>query len=117
MKLKNVVPMMTVTDLDATLGFYQDVLGFECDNRMEGWVVVQKDGIELMFSLPNQHTPFEKPIFTGSFYFNLDDVDALWLELKDKAAVVYPLETFDYGMREFAILDNNGYRLQFGKEI
>jgi len=28
--------------------------------------------------------------------------------------VVYPIESFDYGMREFAIRDNNGYILQFG---
>jgi uncharacterized glyoxalase superfamily protein PhnB len=37
--------------------------------------------------------------------------------LKDSTTVVYPLEDFDYGMREFAIRDNNGYVLQFGQEI
>ena len=37
--------------------------------------------------------------------------------MKDKAEVVYPIEDFDYGMREFAIRDNNGYLLQFGQEI
>ncbi len=116
MKLETVVPMLTVTDLDATLVFYRDVLGFECLERMEGWAVVHRDGVEVMFSLPNQHVPFEKPILTGSLYFKLDDVDALWQELKEKAKVVYPIETFDYGMREFAILDNNGYCLQFGTE-
>lgn len=116
MKLETVVPMLTVTDLDATLAFYRDVLGFECPERLEGWAVVQRDGVEVMFSLPNQHVPFEKSILTGSLYFKLDDVDALWQELKDKARILYPIETFDYGMREFAILDNNGYCLQFGTE-
>ncbi len=38
-------------------------------------------------------------------------------QLKDKAAIVYPLEDFDYGMREFAIRDNNGYILQVGQEF
>ena len=38
-------------------------------------------------------------------------------QLKDKAAIVYPLEDFDYRMRKFAIRDNNGYILQFGQEI
>lgn len=116
MKLEVVVPMLTVTDLDATIAYYRDALGFECLERMEGWAVVQRNGIEVMFSLPNRHVPFEKPIFTGSLYFRLDDVDALWLELKDKTKIVYPIETFDYGMREFAVLDNNGYCLQFGTE-
>ncbi|MFN5228579.1 MAG: hypothetical protein ACK5Q3_18600 [Planctomycetota bacterium] len=27
------------------------------------------------------------------------------------------LEDFDYGMREFAIYDNNGYLLQFGQSL
>ena len=46
----------------------------------------------------------------------MDDANALWLQLKDKATVVYPIEEFDYGMREFAIRDINGYILQFGQE-
>jgi hypothetical protein len=29
----------------------------------------------------------------------------------------YPLETFEYGLREFAIYDNNGYMLQFGTPV
>jgi len=64
-----------------------------------------------MLSLPNEHLPFEKPEFTGSLYFQADDVDSLWENLRNKAIVVYPLEDFDYGMREFAIRDNNGYIL------
>jgi len=38
------------------------------------------------------------------------------VRLKDKVRVCYPLENFEYGMREFAIYDNNGYLLQFGQE-
>jgi len=70
-----------------------------------------------MASIPNQHLPFETSTFTGSFYITVKDVDALWDEVKDVAKVCYPLETFDYGMREFAIYDNNGYLLQFGQEV
>ena len=53
----------------------------------------------------------------GSLYFQPDDVDLLWNDLKNKAPVVYPIENFTYGMREFAIRDNSGYILQFGKPI
>ena len=54
---------------------------------------------------------------TGSLYFNTDDVDALWDRLKDRCEVVYPIDDFEYGMREFAVRDNSGYLLQFGKQI
>jgi hypothetical protein len=40
-----------------------------------------------------------------------------WSQLKDQARVYYAIETFPYGMREFAIYDNNGYLLQFGEAI
>jgi len=45
-----------------------------------------------MISLPNQHEPYDQSLFTGSFYFRVDDANALWLQLKDKATVVYPIE-------------------------
>jgi hypothetical protein len=43
--------------------------------------------------------------------------NTLRAELKDKTKVCYPIETFGYGMREFAIFDNNGYLLQFGQPV
>jgi hypothetical protein len=44
-------------------------------------------------------------------------VDAFWQLVKDRVKVCYPIEDFDYGMREFGIFDNNGYLLQFGRPL
>jgi hypothetical protein len=44
-------------------------------------------------------------------------VSALWTSIKDAVKVCYPMEDFHYGMREFAIYDNNGYMLQFGSPL
>ena len=41
----------------------------------------------------------------------------VWEQLQATATICYPLEDFAYGMREFAIYDNNGYVLQFGEVI
>jgi catechol 2,3-dioxygenase-like lactoylglutathione lyase family enzyme len=117
MPLKGPVPILYVTDIEKTIRFYCDVLGFRCVNHFQGWASLQRDAAEVMLSLPNEHLPFEKSLFTGSFYFHADDVDALWAQLREKTEVVYPIESFDYGMREFAIRDVNGYVLQFGQEI
>jgi uncharacterized glyoxalase superfamily protein PhnB len=117
MRLNSLTPMLEVTSMEETIGFYRDVLGFECRNREEGWAVLANQCVEIMICLPNAHMPFARPGFTGSLYMRLDNVDALWQEVKDKTSVVYPLENFFYGMREFAIRDNNGYCLQFGSEI
>jgi uncharacterized glyoxalase superfamily protein PhnB len=117
MKLEHVRPMLAVKSIDETLLFYRNLLGFECVSRTEGWAALRKDDVEFMISLPNAHEPFEKCVLTGSIYFNTSDVDELWESLREKASVVYPVESFFYGMREFAIRDNNGYILQFGQEI
>lgn len=117
MKLENVRPVLAVKDIDETISFYRKILGFECENRLEGWAALRKDDVEIMITLPNAHEPFEKCVLTGSIYFNTADVDELWNSVKDKANIVYPIENFYYGMREFAIRDNNGYILQFGQEI
>jgi uncharacterized glyoxalase superfamily protein PhnB len=119
MKLNKLTPMLYTSDLQGTIDFYVKTLGFKCKafDKELGWSLLQLDNVEIMLSLPNNHIPFDKSIFTGSFYFNTEGVNELWTQLKDKASVAYPLEDYEYGMREFAIQDNNGYLLQFGQEI
>lgn len=119
MKLRELTPMLRTRDLEGTVEFYTGTLGFECGelNQEWGWASLRRDGVEVMLARPNEHEPFERPVFTGSLYIRTDDVDALWEQLRERAKVCYPVEDFEYGMREFAIYDNNGYLLQFGQEI
>lgn len=119
MKLTSLRPMLWTNDLDMTIEFYNKILGFKILNYNQevGWVTLGRDDLEIMFAKPNEHIEFDKPVFTGSFYFVTDSVDKVWADVKDKVSVIYGIENFDWQMREFAILDNNGYMLQFGQEI
>lgn len=110
---------MWTENLTETIDFYCKILGFTCGERNDNWAwaSLYKDAVEIMLSQPNAHTKYDQIGFTGSFYFNVEDVESLWNELKSKAKICYELETFDWGMREFAIYDNSGYLLQFGQEI
>ena len=111
--------MLYTKDMQETVDFYVNVLGFS-SNAYEpgwGWASLQLDKTEIMLAIPPSEVPFDKPVFTGSLYFKTDNVDQLWEKLKDKTNNFYGIENFDYGMREFAIYDNNGYLLQFGQEI
>jgi len=112
-------PMLCTKNLQGTIDFYTKQLGFELVgfSSADGFASLRRDVIELMVALPNVHLPFEAPAFTGSLYFNVSDVASLWASVKDGAQVVYPLEDFFYGMREFAIYDNNGYMLKFGQPL
>lgn len=119
MKLEALTPMLRTWDLRGSVSFYADVLGFVCEAFDEelGWASMRRDGVALMLSAPNPHEGDAAPAFTGSLYFRTDDVDGLWQRVKDRARVCYPIEDFEYGMREFAVYDNNGYLLQFGQEL
>jgi uncharacterized glyoxalase superfamily protein PhnB len=116
MKLQELTPMLLTTDLKGSIEFYTTVLGFVCEGSSDAWASVRRDNVAIMFALPSEEEPFPGPSFTGSLYINPDDVDAMWQRVKDRAHVCYPIDNFDYGMREFAIYDNNGYLLQFGHE-
>lgn len=116
-KLTAVTPMFWTKEVKETVAFYTQVLGFECGVLEDGWAIVTRDDVEVMFSYPNEHLPFDGPQFTGTFYFNTSNVDELWEALKDKCNVCYDIDDFEYGMREFAIYDNNNYILQFGQPI
>ena len=119
MKFLSLRPMMWSRELQQTIDFYTQVLGFTCAEYNDdwGWAVLQRDDIEIMVAIPNEHTPFDKPMFTGSLYIVTDNVDYWWERLKDKVKLCYDIEDFEYNMREFAFYDNNGYLLQYGQEI
>ncbi|MES1217246.1 MAG: VOC family protein [Bacteroidota bacterium] len=119
MKIKQLTPMLQVDDLIATLDFYENVLGFTRDAYEPGWgwASLRKDEVAIMLALPNQHLPYHSSLLTGSLYLRTDDVNEWWNKLKDKVEILYPVEDFEYGMREFAIKDCNGYTLQFGQSI
>ena len=119
MKLTDLRPLLWTPDVKASITFYVDTLGFTCDAHDDelGWASLSRDSVTIMLSRPNTHFDFNGPIFTGSFYVNTTDAQGWWNQLKDKVKVCYPLEDFAWGMREFAIYDNNGYLLQFGQEL
>ena len=119
MTLERLRPMLRTWDMAATITFYTETLGFGCTgaSHEDGWAEVERDKVAIMLSGPNEHEGDTSPSFSGSLYITCNDVDELWQRVRDKAKVCYPIEDFDYGMREFGIYDNNGYLLQFGKPL
>ena len=120
MKFEHLTPMLWTNDLQATVAFYQTILGFDLDSYSTdwGWCHLHKNNVKLMFCKPNLHMVHKDPIgCTGSFYIYTEDVDDYWNLIHDKVTVEYPISNFKHSMREFAIYDNNGYLLQFGREL
>jgi uncharacterized glyoxalase superfamily protein PhnB len=111
--------MLETLDIEGTIAFYTGVLDFRVKDYVEGmgWVSLQRGRVSIMFSAPNEHRNVTVPVMSGSLYIRTSGVDEVWKQLKDRCNICYPIENFEYGMREFAIFDNNGYLLQFGQKI
>lgn len=122
MKLHKLSPILWTKDLQATIAFYESVLGFKGTSGFPNFVSLSREDVEIMFVVPqdepNDCEPFFfKPIVTGSLYIITEPVDELWESVKDKATIKTQLDDREYYMRDFSILDNNGYELAFGQHI
>jgi uncharacterized glyoxalase superfamily protein PhnB len=107
--------MLQTSDMDRTISWYGDVLGFQCLRRVgDGWCHLRQGGVSLMF-MKNDH--LGAPHATATQYIYVDDVDELWEALKDRVTAEWGPEAMSYGMREFAIRDPDGYLLSFGEPL
>ena len=136
---ERLVPNMMVQDVQNTVKFYRDLLGFTfvmavpkgeqgvCMEMPQDktliYALVKSDNIEIMFqtkeSLSEDILAFKGTNIGASvsFYFYVDNISALYDGLKEKVEVVKPLHNTWYGMREFYIKDCNGYILGFSQKI
>lgn len=127
-KLRFLSPILWTKDLEATTAFYENILGFKCQTNFPNFISLTRDKVNIMFVLPtdepedckdpnNKEEFFPKPKLTGSIYITTEKVDELWELIKDKATVESDICDREYMMRDFSILDNNGYELVFGEGI
>lgn len=112
-------PVIPVPDVEAAVGFYCEQLGFKLDFVMgdppdHGSVTCGKVGIQ--FTLAD--VPFVASDYPGWFYVFVENIDALAAQYARHGVVVSrALQSHEHGMREFEILDLNGYRLRFGQYL
>ena len=113
--LKHLAPILRTNDLEQTISFYETILGFKKKTQFPNFVSLRGDHVELMF-IQSADTSEELKI-TGNIYIFTEKVDELWEFVKDKAKVISSLADREYLMRDFSILDNNGYELVFGEDF
>lgn len=128
MKLKNLIPMLNVANIDDSLDFYQRACGFEVVSDPTAvsewrWATIRSGYTELMLS-ESGRTPVETKItdphvdsnWPAIFYFYPDDVVGLYAHVIALGFKPTPLEVTVYGMREFSLIDPDGHVLSFGQD-
>ncbi len=114
--LQGVIPRLPVLDLGRTVAFYSRVLGFRISllfpEEAPIFCVLDRDSISLGFFTTDQ-TRIEVVIGTVELYLAVEDVQALFVEIRDQVFIEWGPEVYVYGRREFAIRDPDGYLLIF----
>lgn len=115
--LTNIHPKLPMRDKAATKEFYINKLGFgqvgTADH--EGYLMIQKDGIEIHFFEFRELDPLEN---YGQVYIRTDDIDSLYKSMQESGAGIHPnghLQTKPWGQREFSMLDPDNNLLTFGQ--
>src|SRR5438552_4139662 len=121
---KKLTPNLVVENVERSLAFYTDVLGFTPGLTVPEqpplvFASVVSGGVEIFF---NDHATAVKeyPSFagtpiglTGTMYIEITGLDAWHERLKSTVPIVMPLVMQFYGVREFAFADPDGYVITF----
>lgn len=117
-------PTLAVRDMKKTIAFYRDLLGFKmgmCFPNASNpeYVDLSRDGMILMFiPADNIGIGSNEKLGTGvNLYLQIDEgIDEYYRELKNKG-IEFAVDIKDepYGIRDFTIMDINGYYLTFNQ--
>lgn len=111
----HVMPRLPVHDLDRSIAYYEDVLGFQLAWRTAdaGLAALASGWVELLLLVP---WPSDKPCTAQSAYVYVDDPDTLCAEYLEAGAIIAdPVASRSYGMRDFVVQDPDGHRFTLGK--
>ena len=126
--LNKMIANLMVEDVNRTIEFYADSLGFELLTSVpeEGkfdWAMMRRDGVEIMFqarsNLGEEIPALADAPIGGSltFYTEVTGLKDLYDGLEGKVAIVHDLHTTFYGTQEFAFRDCNGYTFAYSEAL
>lgn len=120
MSWRTCTPHLLARDIEATVAFYVELLGFTVETLWPAanptLCVLDRHGVHLVFDTgANWDAPRQPPTLSGQLVFEVDDVDRLHESLVGRVEILWGPESYDYGRREFSIRDPDGYRLVFSQ--
>ena len=126
--LKNLTPNLMVEDVNQTVDFYKNVLGFDVlatvpETGHFNWAMLKQGGVEMQFqaraSLTEEIPSFKDKAIGGALtlYIGVEGIKELYERLKDKVTIVQDMHTTFYGTQEFAIQDCNDFVISYAETV
>lgn len=107
-------PFLVVEDIDRSVEYYKEVLGFRVDMRDTGFALVSRDRVSIMLqqragAQARRHGPWAGYVWVSNVDGSRDEFEA------KGAKVTRPITEMRWGTREFEVQDPDGYQLRFGQ--
>lgn len=115
MKLNRLVPMLPVSSMPASVGFYEK-LGFSVENRNDAWRWAMLSFGECRLMVDESIDVHPGMPRSSVLYLYPDDSVEFHQRVRRNGLVVPDLEVTFYGMTEFRIDDPDGNRLWIGQD-
>jgi len=106
---KRISPMLAVADMEETIAFYQNVLGFIPILKSPEYAIVERDGQTIHFMKAASEEVMKCVRGHAEIYIEVVGIHSLWEHVKTFKDRYKIRELFqrDYGMTEFHIGDPN----------
>ena len=122
MRLAQITPFVPCTSLETQIAFYRDSLGFAVGFQTEGYAFLRRDAVAVRLVEVSGDVDLSHPERQGSFYVDVEGLDALYAALKPKLDVLPEGRVrapFDqaYGQREFHVIDEDCTLVFFGEAM
>ncbi len=115
--VKRVSPMLATDDMEATLSFYETVLGFTPTLKTPDYCIVERDGHTVHFQKSAGEDVMKSMREHTEIYIEVSGIHDLWEHVKSfkNRYRIRDLFDRDYGMTEFHIADPNGVLVFVGE--
>lgn len=121
----DLVPMLMCNDVQASIRFYADVLGFEVTGRMDdvgatGFASLRNGKAAIMLASPSYIPKGEKVegrFPQSQYYFYVADAEGLRRSVVEAGWEATECVDRFYDIKEFELVDPDGHVLVFGQDI
>jgi catechol 2,3-dioxygenase-like lactoylglutathione lyase family enzyme len=116
---KRISPMLAVADMEETLAFYQEVLGFTPIRKSPEYSIVERDNQTIHFQKAASEEVMSCVRGHTEIYIEVSNIHQLWEHVKTFKRQYKIRDIFDrdYGMTEFHISDPNDCLVFVGQPI